>query len=82
MTRADTRVVPGLTRRWAIAGHSEGGVGSLLRGALASAATTLMGRGTSNVLSNRYATSPIRAIPDAPQPKLLVRNTISVLTAS
>jgi hypothetical protein len=34
------------------------------------------------VLSYRYATSPIRAIPDAPQPKLLVSKAISALTAS
>jgi hypothetical protein len=42
----------------------------------ASAGTTLTGRGTSNVLSYRYATSPIRAIPDTPQPKLLLSRAI------
>src|SRR5215218_8301662 len=48
----------------------------------ASAGTTLRGRGTSNVLSYRYATSPIRAVPDTPQPKLLVSRVISALAAS
>jgi hypothetical protein len=48
----------------------------------ASAGTTLRGRGTSNVLSYRYATSPIRAVRDTPQPKLLVSRVISALAAS
>jgi hypothetical protein len=48
----------------------------------ASWGTALRGRGTSNVLSYRHATSPIRAVPDTPQPTLLVSRVISALAAS
>jgi hypothetical protein len=47
----------------------------------ASAGTTLRDQGISNVLSCRYATSPIRAIPDTPRPKLLLSRAMSALTA-
>jgi hypothetical protein len=42
----------------------------------------LMGRGTSNVLSYRYATGPIRAVPDPPRPMLLLSSAVGALTAS
>jgi hypothetical protein len=47
----------------------------------ASAGYDAHGRGTSNVLSYRYATSQNRAIPDTPRPTLLLSRAISALTA-
>jgi hypothetical protein len=46
------------------------------------AGTGLMGRGTSNVLSYRYATGPIRAVPDPPRPMSLLSRAVGALTAS